>query len=49
MTINQTLPSPFIVKLMVLNDSFNDDSVISWWPVLLVEETGENHRLIGRN
>ena len=47
MPINQTLPSPFIVRLMVLNDTFNDESVISWWSVLLVEETGENHRLIG--
>ena len=46
MTINQTLPSPFIVRLMVFNDTFNDYSVISWWSVLLVEETGENHRLI---
>jgi len=24
--------------------SFNNISVISWQPVLLVEETGENHR-----
>ena len=46
MTINQTLRSPFIVRLMVFNDTFNDYSVISWWSVLFVEETGENHRLI---
>jgi hypothetical protein len=26
--------------LMVLNDSVNNISVISWWSVLLVEETG---------
>ena len=32
---------------MVLNPTFNNISVISWWSVLLVEETGvhrENHR-----
>jgi len=32
---------------MVLNTTFNNISVISWWSVLLVEETevpGENHR-----
>jgi hypothetical protein len=31
---------------MVFNATFNNISVISWWPVLLVEETGgpgENH------
>jgi hypothetical protein len=31
---------------MVLNPTFNNISVISWWSVLLVEETGvprENH------
>ena len=32
---------------MVFNDTFNNTSVISWWSVLLVEETGvpgENNR-----
>jgi hypothetical protein len=32
---------------MVLNATFNNISVIAWWSVLLVEETGvslENHR-----
>jgi hypothetical protein len=32
---------------MVLNATFNNISVISWWSVLLVEETGvpgDNHR-----
>jgi hypothetical protein len=32
---------------MVFNATFNNMSVISWWSVLLVEETGvprENHR-----
>jgi hypothetical protein len=28
---------------MVFNATFNNISVISWRPVLLVEETGENH------
>jgi hypothetical protein len=32
------------VCLMVYNATFNNISVISWRPVLLVEETGENHR-----
>jgi hypothetical protein len=33
-------------NLMVFNTTFNNISVISWWSVLLVEETGvpgENH------
>ena len=33
--------------LMVINDTVNNISVISWWSVLLVGETGvpgENHR-----
>jgi hypothetical protein len=36
-----------LVWFMVLNTTFNNISVISWWSVLLVEETGisvENHR-----
>ena len=35
------------VRVMVFNATFNNISVISWWSVLLVEETGvlrENHR-----
>jgi len=35
------------VCLMMFNVTFNNISVISWWSVLLVEETGgprENHR-----
>jgi hypothetical protein len=35
------------VMIMVLNATFNNISVIQWWSVLLVEETGvtrENHR-----
>ena len=34
-------------RLMVLNATFNNISVISWWSDLLVEETGvpgEKHR-----
>jgi hypothetical protein len=31
------------VCLMVFKATFNNISVISWWSVLLVEETGENH------
>jgi hypothetical protein len=35
------------LKMFMLNPSFNNISVISWWSVLLVEVTGvpgENHR-----
>jgi hypothetical protein len=35
------------VRVMVFTTTFNNISVISWWSVLLVEETGvpgENHR-----
>jgi hypothetical protein len=35
------------IMAMVFNATFNNISVISWWSVLLVEETGasgENHR-----
>jgi hypothetical protein len=28
----------------MLNPAFNNISVMSWWLVLLLEETGENHR-----
>jgi hypothetical protein len=37
---------------MVFNATFNNISVISWWLVLLVDETGvpgENHRLVARH
>jgi hypothetical protein len=34
---------------MVLNATFNNISVISWWSVLLVEETVENHRQIANH
>jgi hypothetical protein len=31
---------------IMINATFNNISVISWWSVLLVEETGENHRSV---
>ena len=31
-------------RVMVFNATFNNISVISWRSVLLVDETGENHR-----
>ena len=37
----------FNVRFVVLNATFNNISVISWWSVLLLNETGvpgENHR-----
>ena len=37
----------WVVRVMMFNATFNNISVISWWSVLLVEETGlpgENHR-----
>ena len=37
------------VRFMLFNAIFNNISVISWWSVLLLEETGvpgENHRLV---
>ena len=39
--------SVFRIRVMVFNVTFNNISAISWWSVLLVEETrvpGENHR-----
>ena len=35
------------IQVMVFNATFNNISVLSWWSVLLVEETGvpgKNHR-----
>ena len=34
----------FIGVVMEFNATFNNISVISWRSILLVEETGENHR-----
>ena len=33
-----------LVWFMVFNTTFNNISVMLWWSVLLVEESGENHR-----
>jgi hypothetical protein len=33
-----------LILFMVFNATFKNISVISWWSVLLVEETGENHQ-----
>jgi hypothetical protein len=41
-------PIVVIIRVMVFNATFNNISVISWWSVLLVNETrvaGENHYL----
>jgi hypothetical protein len=32
------------VRVVVFDTTFNNSSAISWRSVLLVEETGENHR-----
>jgi hypothetical protein len=40
------------LEFMVFNATFNNISVISWWSVLLMEETGiprENHPLVASN
>jgi len=40
------------IKVMVFNTTSNNSSVISWWSVLLVEETGvpgENHPPLSHN
>jgi hypothetical protein len=34
----------FLGGFTVFNATFNNISAISWWSVLLVEETGENHQ-----
>ena len=34
------------VRVMVFNATFHNTSIISWRSVLLVEETGENHRFV---
>ena len=36
--------SVYYLGFMVFNVTFNNISVISWWSVLLVQETGGNHR-----
>ena len=42
-----TLPKRVKVMVMVFNATFNNISAVTWWSVLLVEETrapGKNHR-----
>jgi hypothetical protein len=42
---DMSFPTPLVtVTVVVFNATFNNISVISWRSVLLVEETGENHR-----
>ena len=47
-TILTTLyPLKAMCWFVMFNDTFNNSSIISWWSVLLVEETevpGENYR-----
>jgi hypothetical protein len=38
-----------MVRVIMFNDTFNNISVILWQSVLLVEETGENHRPAARH
>jgi hypothetical protein len=41
-----------LFRVTVFNATFNNISVISWWSVLLVEETGvlgENHRSVANH
>ena len=42
--LNSNIQLSLFVSLMVFNATFSHISVISWRSVLLVEETGENHR-----
>ena len=45
--VNIIIHEQFRVRVIVVNTTFNNISVISWRSVLLVEETrvpGENHR-----
>jgi hypothetical protein len=37
------------IWILVFNATFNNISAISWRPVLVVEEAGENHRLWASN
>jgi len=38
-----------VVIVMIFNTTLNNISAISWWSVLLVEETRENHRPVTDN
>jgi hypothetical protein len=46
-TLFQIMQTIWRVRVMVFNSTFNNISVIAWWSVLLVEDTGvpgENHQ-----
>jgi hypothetical protein len=58
METNQSIKQPsseepeIEMEFFLFNVTFNNISVISWWSVLLVEETGgpgENHRPVARH
>ena len=45
--ISTMMAAPGLIWVMAFYATFNNASAISWWPVLLVEETAvpvENHR-----
>jgi len=42
--ITKTIGLGVVVRVYVINATFNNISAISWRQVLLVEESGENHR-----
>ena len=44
--VRNNIKNQYRVRVMVINATFNNISVILWWSVFLVEETrvpGENH------
>ena len=43
-TLDQRLAQSIKVWFMMFNTTFNNILVVSWRSVLLVKETGENHR-----
>jgi len=45
-SISENLNSNGLVGFMVFNATFNNISVISWWSVLLVEETEDQEKTI---
>jgi hypothetical protein len=42
--LTSMMKNKYYESVIVFNATFNNISVISWRSVLLVEETGENHR-----
>jgi hypothetical protein len=50
--LNINVIDGWLVWLMVFNATFNNISAVSWWSVLLLEETGgpgEKHRHVASN